>query len=133
MLAYGFFSIFLHPGIQSRIDFQSIGIQIIMRTVYFYILFTPPIQRIGFPGNRNTSILVPGKAAVKIHRDHFTGRICGRFSLSLFPTDYAKERILVCIFTGTGLFVDLCFSVRDLQKNFKAKTDSIIFTCETTF
>ena len=34
------------------IDFQSIGIQIIMRTVYFYILFTPPIQRIGFPGNR---------------------------------------------------------------------------------
>ena len=72
MLAYGFFSIFLHPGIQSRIDFQSIGIQIIMRTVYFYILFTPPIQRIGFPGDRIQPELyqIPVTFSIGLIRSH---------------------------------------------------------------
>ena len=50
MFINSFFGILLHTGIDSGINLQSVYIQIVVGTVFLFILRTPAIQRVGFPG-----------------------------------------------------------------------------------
>ena len=52
MLTDGILGIFLHTGIDGRIYFQTIRIQIIKFAIGFFVLVTPTICRICFPSNR---------------------------------------------------------------------------------
>ena len=58
MLGDGIFGILLHSRINGRIDFQSVCIEIVMRTVFLDILLAPAIEGIGFPVERVLVILL---------------------------------------------------------------------------
>jgi len=49
MFFYRLLRILLHPRVESRINLQSVRVDIIIRTILLFILRTPAIQRIRFP------------------------------------------------------------------------------------
>ena len=59
MLGDGLFGISLHAGVDGGVDFESVGIEIIRRSVGLVVFVAPAIKRIGGPGYRVIDKLLP--------------------------------------------------------------------------
>ena len=94
MLGDSRFGISLHAGIDGRINFQTVGIQIIRRTVGFTIFPAPAVKRIGCPCNRVINKLLPLPTAII-------------FAVG-FASGHHLANMLAEIWSDTGLMTDTC-------------------------
>ena len=58
MVTFGLLTIFLHSAVDSRIDFQAVGVDVVVRAVLLRVLVAPSVQRVGLPSERVIIILL---------------------------------------------------------------------------